>query len=94
MRTSMFSSLTYFLTAISPSSACYSETVNTLRFGQRAKQIVNRPVVNEDAKEKLIRELRTEIARLKELLTLQVLCILFYFVSPIIYRCTLLIAKN
>ncbi|GLV44652.1 Kinesin-like protein at 98A [Carabus blaptoides fortunei] len=56
---------------ISPSSVCYSETVNTLRFGQRAKQIVNRPVVNEDAKEKLIRELRTEIARLRELLHLQ-----------------------
>lgn len=56
--------------AISPSSECHTETVNTLRFGQRAKLIVSIPVVNEDPKEKTIRELRAEIARLKELLQL------------------------
>lgn len=57
---------------MSPSSNCYNETVNTLRFGQRAQQVVNQPLVNEDSQEKLIRELRQEIARLKELLNAQV----------------------
>ncbi|KAL3288335.1 hypothetical protein HHI36_002783 [Cryptolaemus montrouzieri] len=56
------------IATISPSSGCYSETVNTLRFGQRAKLIVSCPVVNEDPKEKIIRELRTEVAKLRELL--------------------------
>lgn len=58
--------------AISPSSTCYNETVNTLRFGQRAQQVVNQPLANEDSQEKLIRELREEIAKLKELLNAQV----------------------
>lgn len=62
------------ISAISPSSSCYSETVNTLRFGQRAKLIVSIPVVVEDPKEKTIRELRAEIIRLKELLKVN-----FYF---------------
>lgn len=57
-----------FITAVSPSNSCYSETINTLRFGQRAKQIISHPFVNEDPKEKTIRELRAEILRLKELL--------------------------
>ncbi|CAG9813523.1 unnamed protein product [Phaedon cochleariae] len=59
---------TVMVATISPSSACYSETVNTLRFGQRAKNIVARPVVNEDPKERTIRELRAEIYRLREVL--------------------------
>ncbi|KAK9877506.1 hypothetical protein WA026_018615 [Henosepilachna vigintioctopunctata] len=59
---------TVMIATISPSSGCYSETVNTLRFGQRAKLIVSCPVVNEDPKEKIIRELRSEVARLRELL--------------------------
>ncbi|XP_063908134.1 kinesin-2b-like [Zophobas morio] len=59
---------TVMIATISPSSECYSETVNTLRFGQRAKLIVSIPVVNEDPKERTIRELRAEIARLRELL--------------------------
>nr|XP_023021071.1 kinesin-like protein Klp61F [Leptinotarsa decemlineata] len=60
---------TVMVATVSPSSACYSETVNTLRFGQRAKNIISRPVVNEDPKEKTIRELRAEIFRLKEILS-------------------------
>ena len=35
------------LAAISPSSLYYSETVSTLRYANRAKNIVNRPVINE-----------------------------------------------
>ncbi|XP_044744566.1 kinesin heavy chain-like isoform X2 [Coccinella septempunctata] len=57
---------TVMIATISPASGCYSETVNTLRFGQRAKLIICSPVVNEDPKEKIIRELRLEIAKLKK----------------------------
>lgn len=38
------------------------------RYADRAKQIVCKAVVNEDANAKLIRELKDEIRRLKELL--------------------------
>ncbi|KAF7279793.1 hypothetical protein GWI33_006717 [Rhynchophorus ferrugineus] len=64
------SSRTVMIATISPSSTCYSESVNTLRFGQRAKLIVYRPVIVEDQKEKTIQELRAEIARLRDLLSL------------------------
>ncbi|XP_060530133.1 uncharacterized protein LOC132704272 [Cylas formicarius] len=59
---------TVMIATISPSSSCYSETINTLRFGQRAKLIVYKPVAIEDPKERTIRELRAEIAKLRELL--------------------------
>lgn len=64
------------LPAVSPSSSCYNETLNTLRFGHRAKQIILKPVVNEDPRDKTIRELREEIVKLREILKNQVnLCI-------------------
>ena len=34
-------------TDVSPASSCYSETLNTLLFAQRAKRIVNKPKINE-----------------------------------------------
>ena len=39
-----------------------------MRYANRAKDIINKPTVNEDPNVKLIRELRQEIARLKALL--------------------------
>ena len=39
--------MTAFISAISPSSLRYNETINTLRYARRAKNIVNRPCVNE-----------------------------------------------
>src|SRR6218665_2461260 len=54
--------------AISPAGCNYTETVSTLRYANRAKNIINKPTVNEDPNVKLIRELRAEIARLKALL--------------------------
>ena len=59
-------------TAISPSSRCYTETINTLLYAQRAKNIVNKPVINEDPVARLICELRAEIQRLQSLLLSQV----------------------
>lgn len=57
-----------YFTAISPADVNYSETLNTLRFANRAKDIINKPTKNEDPNVKLIRELRAEIASLKALL--------------------------
>lgn len=41
------------------------------RYADRAKQIVCKAVVNEDANAKLIRELKEEISRLRELLRVE-----------------------
>lgn len=56
------------IAAISPADINYEETLSTLRYADRAKQIMCTAVINEDANAKLIRELRDEIARLKEIL--------------------------
>lgn len=54
--------------AISPAAVNYSETLSTLRYASRAKNIVNCPTVNEDHGGKLIRELKAEVTRLQRLL--------------------------
>lgn len=56
------------MAAISPADVNYAETLSTLRYANRAKNIINRPTINEDGNVRLIRELRAEIARLKALL--------------------------
>lgn len=61
-------SKTAMLAAISPADINYDETLSTLRYADRAKQIVCKAVVNEDANGKLIRELKEEIFRLREIL--------------------------
>ena len=43
----------------------------THRYADRAKQIVCKAVVNEDANAKLIRELKEEISRLRDLLRIE-----------------------
>lgn len=58
----------YFCPAISPADVNYGETLSTLRYANRAKNIINKPTINEDSNVRLIRELRAEIARLKALL--------------------------
>ncbi|KAK1126038.1 hypothetical protein K0M31_005567 [Melipona bicolor] len=56
------------IAAVSPADINYDETLSTLRYADRAKQIVCKAVVNEDANAKLIRELKEEIQKLRELL--------------------------
>ena len=56
------------IAAISPADVNYGETLSTLRYANRAKNIINKPTINEDGNVRLIRELRAEIARLKALL--------------------------
>ncbi|KAL4656167.1 stAR-related lipid transfer protein 9 [Arapaima gigas] len=61
-------SKTIMIATISPSCSSYSETLSTLRYAAHARNIVNKPRVNEDANVRLIRELREEIDRLKSML--------------------------
>ncbi|XP_076441871.1 kinesin-like protein KIF16B isoform X2 [Babylonia areolata] len=56
---------TIMIATISPSALNHGESLSTLRYANRAKNIVNRPTVNEDPNVRLICELREEIARLK-----------------------------
>eukprot|EP00698_Gefionella_okellyi_P012000 TRINITY_DN3208_c0_g1_i1.p1 TRINITY_DN3208_c0_g1~~TRINITY_DN3208_c0_g1_i1.p1 ORF type:complete len:939 (+),score=213.43 TRINITY_DN3208_c0_g1_i1:46-2862(+) len=56
---------TVMIAAISPASVNYDESLSTLRFADRAKKIVNRAIVNETAQDKLIRELKEELERLR-----------------------------
>ena len=61
-------SKTAMIAAVSPADINYDETLSTLRYADRAKQIKNKAVVNEDPNEKLIRGLRDEIEALKKAL--------------------------
>ncbi|KAK2579259.1 hypothetical protein KPH14_008221 [Odynerus spinipes] len=61
-------SKTAMIAAVSPADINYDETLSTLRYADRAKQIVCKAIVNEDANAKLIRELKEEIQKLRELL--------------------------
>jgi kinesin family protein 3/17 len=51
---------------ISPADYNYDETLSTLRYADRAKNIKNKPKINEDPKDALLREYQEEIKRLKE----------------------------
>ena len=59
-------SKTAMIAAISPAADNYDETLSTLRYANRAKQIVNKAVVNECSADKLVRELKEHIADLEE----------------------------
>nr|XP_019953683.1 PREDICTED: stAR-related lipid transfer protein 9 isoform X1 [Paralichthys olivaceus] len=61
-------SKTIMVATVSPSANSYNETLSTLRYAAHARNIVNKPRVNEDANVRLIRELREEIDRLKSML--------------------------
>lgn len=61
-------SKTVMVAAISPAECNYGETLSTLRYAHRAKSIINTPTINEDPNVQLIRELRSEIDRLKTII--------------------------
>ncbi|XP_071941853.1 kinesin-like protein KIF28P [Antedon mediterranea] len=58
-------SKTIMIAALSPADINYDETLSTLRYADRAKQIKTKAVVNEDPTEKLIRELKEENEKLR-----------------------------
>ncbi|XP_034392794.1 kinesin-like protein KIF1B isoform X5 [Cyclopterus lumpus] len=64
-------SRTAMVAALSPADINYDETLSTLRYADRAKSIKCNAVINEDPNNKLVRDLKDEVARLKELLRAQ-----------------------
>ena len=53
---------------LSPADNNYDETLSTLRYANRAKNIKNKPKINEDPKDAMLREYQDEITKLKALL--------------------------
>lgn len=53
------------IACISPSDRDFMETLNTLKYANRARNIKNKVVVNQDRASQQISALRTEIARLQ-----------------------------
>ncbi|XP_059991580.1 kinesin-like protein KIF1C isoform X2 [Lagenorhynchus albirostris] len=64
-------SRTAMIAALSPADINYEETLSTLRYADRTKQIRCNAIINEDPNARLIRELQEEVARLRELLMAQ-----------------------
>ncbi|XP_012691043.1 kinesin-like protein KIF3C isoform X2 [Clupea harengus] len=56
---------TLMVATLGPAAYNYEESLSTLRYANRAKNIRNKPRVNEDPKDALLREFQEEIARLK-----------------------------
>lgn len=56
------------IAAVSPADYNYEETLSTLRYASRAKAIKNKPKVNEDPKDALLKEYEAEIKKLREML--------------------------
>lgn len=56
------------IAACSPADYNYDETLGTLRYASRAKSIKNKPIVNEDPKDALLKQYEDEIKQLKDLL--------------------------
>lgn len=59
---------TAMVACISPASDNYDETLSTLRYANRAKNIKNKPKINEDPKDAMIRKYQEEISKLKVML--------------------------
>ena len=56
------------IAACSPASYNYDESLSTLRFAARAKSIKNKPRVNEDPKDALLKKYEEEIVQLRNML--------------------------
>ncbi|XP_033752605.1 kinesin-like protein KIF17 isoform X7 [Pecten maximus] len=59
---------TLMVACLSPADNNYEETISTLRYANRAKNIQNKPKINEDPKDALLREYQEEITKLKAML--------------------------
>lgn len=59
---------TLMIACVSPADNNYDETLSTLRYANRAKNIKNKPKINEDPKDALLRQYQEEIAQLKAML--------------------------
>merc|ERR1719456_790956 len=57
---------TVMVATCGPADYNYDETLSTLRYANRAKSIKNKPRINEDPKDAMLREFQEEIMRLKK----------------------------
>jgi len=57
---------TVMIANFGPADYNYDETVTTLRYADRAKQIKNKPKINENPKDAMLREMQEQIAALQE----------------------------
>ncbi|KAJ3111981.1 Kinesin-like protein kif3b [Phlyctochytrium bullatum] len=62
---------TLMIATLSPASYNFEETLSTLRYANRAKKIKNKPKINEDPKDAMLRQYQEEIKKLKEALELK-----------------------
>lgn len=53
---------TVMIAALSPADYNFDETLSTLRYASRAKNIQNKPTVNEDPKDALLKQYEDEIS--------------------------------
>ncbi|CAM2704157.1 unnamed protein product [Rotaria socialis] len=58
--------ITLMIACISPASSCENESLSTLRYANRAKNIENVPIVKTDSKENVINRLKHEVRKLKD----------------------------
>jgi uncharacterized membrane protein YukC len=56
------------IAAVSPADYNFEETLSTLRYASRAKNIKNKPTINEDPKDALLKQYEAEIQQLKQML--------------------------
>jgi hypothetical protein len=56
---------------VGPADWNYDETMSTLRYANRAKMIKNKPIVNEDPKDAMLRDVQSQIEQLKEQLAMR-----------------------
>jgi len=59
---------TLMIACVSPSDIDAEETLSTLRYAARARCIKNKPIVNEDPKDALLRQYQLELQRLRKML--------------------------
>lgn len=62
---------TLMIACVSPADDNYDETLSTLRYANRAKNIQNKPRINEDPKDAMLREYQKEIERLNQMVSQQ-----------------------
>lgn len=60
---------TVMIANLGPADYNYDESLSTLRYANRAKNIQNKPKINEDPKDAMLREFQEEIARLRDQLS-------------------------
>ncbi|XP_063229667.1 osmotic avoidance abnormal protein 3 [Bacillus rossius redtenbacheri] len=59
---------TLMIACLSPADNNYDETLSTLRYANRAKNIRNKPRINEDPKDTMLRQYQEEIDKLRDML--------------------------